>query len=73
MIFFLPFLILHRLHMSRKMRLGVYCTFLLGLVNIAFSLTRFLTIHLASSIDDIPALSLVGRSCLPRLEAKVTM
>ncbi|KAG9498282.1 hypothetical protein J7337_011178 [Fusarium musae] len=37
--------------MRRKVKVGVYCIFLLGIIDIAFSLTRFLTIQLGDSED----------------------
>ncbi|KAM0424901.1 hypothetical protein ACHAPT_009957 [Fusarium lateritium] len=46
-LFALPFLILHNLNMRTKTKIGVYCVFLLGLIDIAFSLTRFLTVLLS--------------------------
>lgn len=42
LIFILPFLILHKLQMRRRVKIGVYCIFGLGIVNMAVSLTRFL-------------------------------
>nr|XP_036577430.1 uncharacterized protein CTRU02_12663 [Colletotrichum truncatum]KAF6784401.1 hypothetical protein CTRU02_12663 [Colletotrichum truncatum] len=47
MIFFLPFLILHKLQLKRSVKISVYCTFLLGIINLGFSLTRFLVLQLA--------------------------
>ncbi|RMJ16010.1 hypothetical protein BHE90_008706 [Fusarium euwallaceae] len=46
-LFALPFLILQNLNMRTKTKIGVYCVFLLGLIDIAFSLTRFLTVLLS--------------------------
>jgi len=46
-IFLLPFTFLHILNIRGAVRVGVYCTFGLGIVNIAFCLTRFLSIRLA--------------------------
>ncbi|RYP51737.1 hypothetical protein DL769_010767 [Monosporascus sp. CRB-8-3] len=46
MIFFLPFLVINRLQMRRSLKISLYCTFLLGIINISFCLTRFITIHL---------------------------
>ncbi|KAM0558243.1 hypothetical protein ACHAPJ_004931 [Fusarium lateritium] len=34
--------------MRKRVKVGVYCIFLLGLIDIAFSLTRFLTIQLSN-------------------------
>ncbi|KAJ3524775.1 hypothetical protein NM208_g11921 [Fusarium decemcellulare] len=50
-LFVLPFLIVYNLNMRLKMKVGVYCVFLLGLVDIAFSLTRFLTVQLSNEGD----------------------
>ncbi|PVH98967.1 hypothetical protein DM02DRAFT_729558 [Periconia macrospinosa] len=46
-IFLLPFTFLHILNIRGGVRVGVYCTFGLAIVNIAFCLTRFLSIRLA--------------------------
>ncbi|RYP11064.1 hypothetical protein DL765_007897 [Monosporascus sp. GIB2] len=48
-IFLLPLSLLHRLQMGIRTRLGVYGVFLLGIIDIAFSLTRFLNVHLNTS------------------------
>ncbi|RBR11657.1 uncharacterized protein FIESC28_08884 [Fusarium coffeatum] len=45
-VFALPFLILHKLNMRPQVKVSVYAIFLLGFIDIAFSLTRFLTIQL---------------------------
>ncbi|CVL06903.1 related to integral membrane protein [Fusarium mangiferae] len=50
-IFCLPFFIIHNLNMRTKVKVSVYCIFLLGIIDIAFSLTRFLTIQLGDSED----------------------
>ncbi|KAM5521404.1 hypothetical protein FOXYSP1_15295 [Fusarium oxysporum f. sp. phaseoli] len=50
-LFCLPFFIIHNLNMRRKVKVSVYCIFLLGIIDIAFSLTRFLTIQLGDSED----------------------
>ncbi|KAH7137764.1 hypothetical protein EDB81DRAFT_844225 [Dactylonectria macrodidyma] len=47
-LFILPFLILYKLNLRKRMKIGVYCVFLLGLVDISFSLTRFLTVQLSA-------------------------
>ncbi|KAI8668618.1 hypothetical protein NCS57_00673500 [Fusarium keratoplasticum] len=47
-LFALPFLILHNLNMRTKTKVGVYCVFLLGLIDISFSLTRFLIVLLSN-------------------------
>ncbi|KAF5018636.1 hypothetical protein F66182_9386 [Fusarium sp. NRRL 66182] len=48
-LFVLPFLVLYKLNLRPQVKLGVYGIFLLGLIDIAFSLTRFLTIQLSNS------------------------
>ncbi|KAH7198560.1 uncharacterized protein B0J16DRAFT_379006 [Fusarium flagelliforme] len=45
-LFLLPFLILHKLNMRPQVKISVYAIFLLGFIDIAFSLTRFLNIQL---------------------------
>ncbi|WAO91473.1 Hypothetical protein NCS54_00894600 [Fusarium falciforme] len=47
-IIILPFFILKNLQVKRKTMFGIYAIFSLGIIDIAFSLTRFLTIHLGS-------------------------
>lgn len=44
--------------MRLSMKIGVYCVFGLGIVNIAFSLTRFLNIQLSD--DGTAPLTTVG-------------
>ncbi|KIL90492.1 hypothetical protein FAVG1_06224 [Fusarium avenaceum] len=50
-LFALPFLVLHKLNMRTRVKISVYCIFLLGLIDIAMSLTRFLTIQLGNVGD----------------------
>ncbi|KAI3571634.1 hypothetical protein IWW34DRAFT_894654 [Fusarium oxysporum f. sp. albedinis] len=57
-LFALPFLVLYKLNMRTKVKVSVYCVFLLGLVDIAFSLTRFLTIQL-SNVGDFQSITTV--------------
>ncbi|EWZ28644.1 uncharacterized protein FOBCDRAFT_276769 [Fusarium oxysporum Fo47] len=57
-LFVLPFLVLHKLNMRTRVKVSVYFIFLLGLVDIAFSLTRFLTIQL-SNIGDFRSITTV--------------
>lgn len=45
--------------MKWKLKMGVYCTFLLGTINIIFCLVRFITIQ-TSTVDNVIPLSLVG-------------
>ncbi|KAK7428278.1 hypothetical protein QQZ08_005175 [Neonectria magnoliae] len=58
LIFALPWLIVPGLQMKWKLKVGVYCTFLLGIVNIVVCLVRFTTIETSVVRDSIP-LSLV--------------
>lgn len=50
--------------MTRVMRITVYCTFALGIINIAFCLTRYLTIKLSGSIDEL-SLTVVSMFNIP--------
>ncbi|KAF5535430.1 integral membrane protein [Fusarium napiforme] len=59
-LFCLPFLIIHNLNMRTKVKVSVYCIFLLGIIDIAFSLTRFLTVQLGNSEDFIP-FTIIGK------------
>ncbi|KAK1965203.1 hypothetical protein LY78DRAFT_658534 [Colletotrichum sublineola] len=52
-IFCLPWLILPDLKVRRALKIGVYCTFGLGIINIVFSLTRFITLKLLP-IQELP-------------------
>ncbi|KAH8729887.1 hypothetical protein BGZ61DRAFT_492057 [Ilyonectria robusta] len=58
LIFALPWLIVPGLQMKWKLKMGVYCTFLLGTINIIFCLVRFITIQ-TSTVDNVIPLSLV--------------
>ncbi|KAH7157306.1 hypothetical protein B0J13DRAFT_581522 [Dactylonectria estremocensis] len=58
LIFILPWLIVPGLQLKWKLKMGVYCTFLLGLINIIFCLVRFITIA-TSTADSVAPLSLV--------------
>ncbi|RBR04607.1 uncharacterized protein FIESC28_11534 [Fusarium coffeatum] len=51
--FILPWLIVPALNVKRSLRIGIYFTFLLGTVNIAVSLGRFLTIFNAGADSTI--------------------
>ncbi|KAL8314648.1 hypothetical protein RB593_008317 [Gaeumannomyces tritici] len=57
-IFALPWMILHEIQMKRTMKAGIYCTFLLGLLNLTICVVRFATIQGAGSDQSVP-LSLV--------------
>ncbi|CEI65855.1 unnamed protein product [Fusarium venenatum] len=64
-LFALPFLLLHKLNLRPKVRVGVYAIFLLGFIDIAFSLTRFLTIQL-TKVGDFASITTIV-ACLPAL------
>lgn len=57
-VFVLPWLIVTGLQMKTSLKVGVYCTFLLGLINIAFCLSRFIIIMLANTNDSV---SFIGK------------
>ncbi|EFQ32517.1 uncharacterized protein GLRG_07787 [Colletotrichum graminicola M1.001] len=48
-IFCLPFLVLYRLQLKQSVKISVYCTFLIGLVNLGVTLARLLGIQLSPS------------------------
>ncbi|KAK1970955.1 hypothetical protein LY78DRAFT_184480 [Colletotrichum sublineola] len=48
-VFCLPFLVLYRLQLKPSVKISVYCTFLVGLVNLGVTLARFLGIQLSPS------------------------
>ncbi|KAH7125902.1 hypothetical protein EDB81DRAFT_860589 [Dactylonectria macrodidyma] len=54
LVFALPWLIVPGLQMKRWMKTGVYCTFLLGLINITFCLLRFVTIQTSVVNNGVP-------------------
>ncbi|TDZ28577.1 hypothetical protein C8035_v007394 [Colletotrichum spinosum] len=53
LVFCLPWLIIPDLKIRKALKIGVYCTFGLGIINMTFSLVRFITIQTAP-IDDLP-------------------
>ncbi|KAK2056457.1 hypothetical protein LY76DRAFT_627703 [Colletotrichum caudatum] len=53
LIFCLPWLIIPDLKIRRTLKIGVYCTFGLGVINMTFSLVRFITIQTAP-IEALP-------------------
>ncbi|KAL8382183.1 hypothetical protein RB595_006119 [Gaeumannomyces hyphopodioides] len=57
-VFALPWLILHEVQMKRAMKVGIYCTFLLGLLNLSICIVRFATIESADGDKSVP-LSLI--------------
>ncbi|KAM5357618.1 hypothetical protein ACJZ2D_016086 [Fusarium nematophilum] len=58
MIFALPWSIITKLQMGRSMKMGVFCTFLLGIVNMVFCLVRFTSVQTAA-VDSSAPLSLI--------------
>lgn len=64
LVFCLPFLVLYRLQLKRGVKISVYCVFLLGVINLAFSLTRFLQIQLAVGPSSFRSFTLIGKSML---------
>ncbi|KAH7007731.1 hypothetical protein EDB80DRAFT_614529 [Ilyonectria destructans] len=54
LIFGLPWLIIPELHMRRILKIGMYCTFLLGLVTIVFDLLRFAAIQASIRRGSVP-------------------
>ncbi|KAM0410506.1 hypothetical protein ACHAPD_010312 [Fusarium lateritium] len=59
LVFILPWLIVPALQVKRALRLGIYFTFLLGIVNIVVSLVRFIMIFKAGADSSI-SLSTIG-------------
>ncbi|KAH8684032.1 hypothetical protein BGZ61DRAFT_534715 [Ilyonectria robusta] len=53
-IFALPWLIVPTLNVRRSLKIGIYFTFLLGLIDILFTLLRFITIEKADIRDSTP-------------------
>ncbi|KAL0939635.1 uncharacterized protein CTRU02_206245 [Colletotrichum truncatum] len=53
LVFLLPWLIIPNLKIRRTLKMGVYFTFGLGIINMTFSLVRFITIETVP-IDDLP-------------------
>ncbi|KAH6962115.1 hypothetical protein BKA56DRAFT_637067 [Ilyonectria sp. MPI-CAGE-AT-0026] len=54
LIFALPWLIVPTLNVRRSLKIGIYFTFLLGLIDILFTLLRFITIEKADIRDSTP-------------------
>ncbi|KAL8372586.1 hypothetical protein RB595_002095 [Gaeumannomyces hyphopodioides] len=49
LVFCVPWLFLHTLQLRRAMKVGICCTFLLGIINIVFCLARFIEVETAVS------------------------
>ncbi|KAM5347297.1 hypothetical protein ACJ41O_010302 [Fusarium nematophilum] len=64
LVFILPWLIVPALNVKRALRLGIYFTFLLGTINIAFCLVRFITIQRAGEDYSISLSTIVLWSSL---------
>ncbi|KAM5358992.1 hypothetical protein ACJZ2D_014817 [Fusarium nematophilum] len=58
LVFALPWLIVPGLQMKKMVKAGVYCAFLLGTINIAFCLIRFITIQ-SSIVGEAAPISVV--------------
>ncbi|KAM5344620.1 hypothetical protein ACJ41O_013155 [Fusarium nematophilum] len=58
MIFALPWSIITKLQMGRSMKTGVFCTFLLGIINMVFCLVRFIQVQTSTVGSSVP-LSLI--------------
>ncbi|VTT83163.1 unnamed protein product [Fusarium fujikuroi] len=63
-VFIIPWLIVPALHVRRTLRLGIYFTFLLGTVNMAVSLVRFVMIWKAGADSSISLSTIVLWSAL---------
>ncbi|KZL68699.1 hypothetical protein CT0861_03844 [Colletotrichum tofieldiae] len=48
-IFCLPFLVLYRLQLKQNVKISVYCVFLIGAINLAVTLARFLGIQVSQT------------------------
>ncbi|KAH7021903.1 hypothetical protein EDB80DRAFT_395 [Ilyonectria destructans] len=59
LIFGLPWLIIPGLNMRRTLKLGIYCTFLLGIITIAFDLLRFAAIAVVLRSGPVPISTLI--------------
>ncbi|CEI61309.1 hypothetical protein FVEN_g5971 [Fusarium venenatum] len=64
LVFILPWLIVPALQVKRALRLGIYFTFLLGIVNIVVSLVRFIMIFKAGADSSISLSTIVLWSAL---------
>ncbi|SCV59488.1 related to integral membrane protein [Fusarium fujikuroi] len=64
LVFIIPWLIVPALHVRRTLRLGIYFTFLLGTVNMAVSLVRFVMIWKAGADSSISLSTIVLWSAL---------
>ncbi|KAH7146909.1 hypothetical protein B0J13DRAFT_674960 [Dactylonectria estremocensis] len=72
-IFAVPFLILRGLRMSKVEKIGVYLTFGLGIVNISFSLVRFIMIESAYVKNMVPNLSITSGELWSALDVNVCL
>ncbi|KAH7187213.1 hypothetical protein DER44DRAFT_179500 [Fusarium oxysporum] len=64
LVFAIPWLIVPQLQVKRTLKTGIYCTFLLGLIDICFSILRFASLHRASVDSSLPIGRTVLWSCL---------
>ncbi|KAH7022356.1 hypothetical protein EDB80DRAFT_673993 [Ilyonectria destructans] len=58
LVFTLPWLVVTGLNLRMTLKIGVYCTFLLGLINIVFDVLRFVPIQ-AAQVGDSASISLI--------------
>ena len=63
LVFAFPFSLIYKLQLKPKMKIGVYAVLMLGLIDIAFSVTRFASVELGVQ-DDFISLTLVCKSYL---------
>ncbi|KAH7128855.1 hypothetical protein EDB81DRAFT_661137 [Dactylonectria macrodidyma] len=54
LVFALPWLIVPHLQLRRTLKIGIYCTFLLGLFDICFAILRFVSLVRASIDSSLP-------------------
>ncbi|KAH7121488.1 hypothetical protein EDB81DRAFT_766303 [Dactylonectria macrodidyma] len=54
LVFALPWLIVTQIQVRKTLKIGIYCTFLLGLVDICFTILRFASLHRASVDSSLP-------------------
>ncbi|KAH8688153.1 hypothetical protein BGZ61DRAFT_452838 [Ilyonectria robusta] len=59
LVFTLPWLVVTGLNLRMTLKIGVYCTFLLGLINIVFDVLRFVPIQ-ASQVGNSASISLIA-------------
>ncbi|KAI5457133.1 hypothetical protein BGZ63DRAFT_395495 [Mariannaea sp. PMI_226] len=63
LVFILPWTIIHGIRLRRTLKLGIYCTLLLGLITMTFSLLRFIIV-IRSLVGDASPISLSVLWCV---------